>query len=93
MHTFFAHHDRSWSPRSPYWLLAPVGLSVVLAVVRVLSVPDTSLDLSAPALQYGFVAGPATSLEPLVDAEFPVPSADTVQFAAQPGDEVPAPTF
>lgn len=93
MHPFLAHHGRSWWPRSPYWLLAPVGLSVLLAVVRVLSMPDTSLELHAPPLQHGFVAGPSTSLTPLVDTEYPVPSADTVRFTAQPGDELAAPSF
>ncbi|WP_137895487.1 hypothetical protein [Ramlibacter sp. 2FC] len=94
MHRIFGHPRRSWRPRGPHWLLAPVGVSVSLSMLGVWIVPDFVL-MGPEVLPPGIVlaapgAGPAA---PASGSFIPLPPVETARRGGADGKGVSAPRF
>jgi len=94
MHRILGHHRRSWRPRSPHWLLAPVGVSVSLSMLGVWIVPDFVLmgpDVLTPG---SVVSAPgARPGAPAAGSLAPLPPAETMRRKVGNGKGAPAPGF
>lgn len=93
MYRVFGSCRRSWRPRSPHWLLAPVGISVSLSLIGVWVVPDFVF-IGPDVLPPGTVlAAPGVRPAAPAASNLTLPPAETGRRNRVDGKGVPTPRF